>query len=467
MQLLINLLRLDGGTQPRAEIDPFVVEDYAAALNDGVALPPVTVFYDGNDYWLADGFHRVSATKKLNKTEIEADVKQGTQRDAILFSVGANSSHGLRRTNADKRRAVECLLRDTEWTKWSNVEISKRCNVSESLVRTLRPHFVLNEVTDRTYTTKHGTTAIMTTSNIGKSVKDIVYERAPEPIKDKVRDGTLGAGLALRMAEALYKASPAIVETVVKNNVEDVDTINELKRVEKDAPDTFEEIVRSGHIQPSDPAKTVHIADGFKAVQSALRDKSKDHAVINLEARKAQRIENALKPDAKYRIIYADPPWKYGNTMPDYFTEQADHYDLMTVKEIAALPIKDIAEKDAVLFMWVTSPILEESFEVINAWGFKYKASFIWDNMAHVMGHYNSVRHELLLICVRGSCTPDIPKLIPSVVSIPRSDKHSEKPERFREIIDELYPNGKRVELFARTTAKGWEGYGNDLPEAA
>ena len=166
-------------------------------------------------------------------------------------------------------------------------------------------------------------------------------------------------------------------------------------------------------------------------------------------------------PTNKYRVIYADPPWKYGNSMPEYFSEQANHYQLMTIEEICDLKIKDIAEENAVLFLWATSPILEESFEVIKAWGFKYKTSFIWDKIKHNMGHYNSVRHEFLLVCTRGSCTPDIQKLFDSVQSIERAE-HSKKPEIFREIIDTIYSYGKRIELFARNKTEGWEVFGNE-----
>ena len=79
------------------------------------------------------------------------------------------------------------------------------------------------------------------------------------------------------------------------------------------------------------------------------------------------------------------------------------------------------------------------------------------------MGHYNSVRHEFLLVCTRGSCTPDVPKLFDSVQSIERSNKHSEKPQEFRDIIDTSYLVGKRVELFAREPHEGWEVWGNEM----
>lgn len=179
--------------------------------------------------------------------------------------------------------------------------------------------------------------------------------------------------------------------------------------------------------------------------------------------REQKAIEISKKvslPDAKYRVIYADPPWSYGNTQPDYQTEQRDHYPVMKLSDICALDIKGICEDNSVLFLWVTSPILEESFQVIKAWGFKYKSSFVWDKIKHNMGHYNSVRHEFLLICVRGSCQPDVPKLFDSVQSIERTE-HGKKPSEFYEIIETIYPNGKKIELFARGKREGWDGYGH------
>lgn len=183
------------------------------------------------------------------------------------------------------------------------------------------------------------------------------------------------------------------------------------------------------------------------------------------KARQGTTQGNAFTPietSQKYRVIYADPPWSYGNTMPNYMGVQEDHYITMTLDEICAIPVKDICEDNAVLFLWVTSPILEESFRVVNAWGFKYKSSFVWDKEKHVMGHYNSVRHELLLVCVRGSCQPDVHKLFDSVISEPRTE-HSTKPEIFRTIIDTIYPNGKRIEMFARRKYDGWDVYGNEV----
>lgn len=166
-------IRVNGGTQSRATLDRAVVSDYAEAVRDGATFPPIVVFFDGSSYWLADGFHRYEAYSAAQVYAVPADVRQGTQRDAILFSVGANASHGLRRTNDDKRRAVLTLLNDPEWSKWSDREIARACGVGNRFVGDLRKaHCVQDTVSkERAYTTKHGSTAMMQTANIGASSK--------------------------------------------------------------------------------------------------------------------------------------------------------------------------------------------------------------------------------------------------------------------------------------------------------
>jgi N6-adenosine-specific RNA methylase IME4 len=177
--------------------------------------------------------------------------------------------------------------------------------------------------------------------------------------------------------------------------------------------------------------------------------------------RKEAVTEAAKLPSDKFRVIYADPPWKYNDKlMLDAYGSTEYHYPTMTLAELCALPIADLAEDNAVLFLWVTSPLLIEAAPpVIKAWGFTYKASFMWDKVKHNVGNYNSVRHEFLLVATRGSCTPDVPKLYDSVVSIERTE-HSRKPPEFRQMIEALYPYGKRLELFARETVKGWTAWG-------
>lgn len=167
-QVALELIRTDGGTQPRASMDMVVIAEYAESMKTGASFPPVVVFFDGSDYWLADGFHRVAAAKQIKAQSISADVRQGTRRDAVLFSVGANASHGLRRTNDDKKRAVETLLNDEEWREWPDWKIAKQCGVSREYVVRLKPSCDRSQDSGTRTVARNGTTYTMSTANIGK-----------------------------------------------------------------------------------------------------------------------------------------------------------------------------------------------------------------------------------------------------------------------------------------------------------
>lgn len=134
----LDKITIDGGTQARAALNEDVVAEYAEAIIGGANMPPVVVFQDGKKFWLADGFHRYHAHRKARAAAVDAEVRTGTRRDAILHSVGANAAHGLRRTNADKRCAVQTLLSDKEWGTWSDRHIADACGVSHPFVAALR-----------------------------------------------------------------------------------------------------------------------------------------------------------------------------------------------------------------------------------------------------------------------------------------------------------------------------------------
>jgi FtsZ-binding cell division protein ZapB/uncharacterized ParB-like nuclease family protein len=136
--LNISAIRIDGGTQSRSRILQDMVDDYAASMADGAEFPPVVVFFDGKEYWLADGFHRYHATRKNKRASILANIRNGTVRDAILYSFGANGMHGMQMTNEDKRRIVLEMLDDFEWGQWSDREIARACHVSHPFVSKLR-----------------------------------------------------------------------------------------------------------------------------------------------------------------------------------------------------------------------------------------------------------------------------------------------------------------------------------------
>ena len=186
---------------------------------------------------------------------------------------------------------------------------------------------------------------------------------------------------------------------------------------------------------------------------------------VYTQIQRAERLEQNQAtewPKGKYRVIYADPPWKYDDERSG-MGGAIDQYDLMDLESIKALPVKDLAENDAVLFMWATAPLMREAWEVLDAWGFKYKSQLIWNKCKGPVGNYISVRHEHLILATKGSCTPDTKDRPNSVQTIERTGRHSEKPEEFRKIIEQLYTYGNKVELFARTAPEGWVSYGNEI----
>jgi hypothetical protein len=132
--LKIDQIRRDGATQPRAAIDFETVFDYMDAMVDGAEFPPVTVFYDGTDYWLADGFHRVKAREQGGFDEIACEVHQGTQQDAQWYSFAANKTNGLRRTNDDKQRAVKAALIHPQGVGLSDRQIGSHVGVDHKTV---------------------------------------------------------------------------------------------------------------------------------------------------------------------------------------------------------------------------------------------------------------------------------------------------------------------------------------------
>jgi hypothetical protein len=140
--LPIARISTNGGTQARAGLNTETVAEYARAMQDGATFPLIIVYHDGMDHWLADGFHRAAAAAEIGLSTIRAEVRSGDKRAAILYAVGANDTHGLRRTSADKRRAITALLEDEEWRQWSDSAIAKQVKVDHKTVASVRAEMV-------------------------------------------------------------------------------------------------------------------------------------------------------------------------------------------------------------------------------------------------------------------------------------------------------------------------------------
>jgi len=231
--------------------------------------------------------------------------------------------------------------------------------------------------------------------------------------------------------------------------------------------------VRREGLEMGHYAQVVGLTEGEQDTwleQAASENMTVRDLQLNVRASKRRRvIDGKAKLEGQYRVIYADPPWSYGSSIGTAGTAArgaSDKYPTMDIFEIGNLPVEAHAEADAVLFMWVTSPLLLQSpgpIDVGRAWGFEYKSSIVWDKVLGNFGNYVRVHHEILTIWTRGRCLPDAPTPQPdSVQTIRRSDEHSAKPEEFRKLITKLYTHGPYLELFARSRAPGWTSFGND-----
>ena len=175
-------------------------------------------------------------------------------------------------------------------------------------------------------------------------------------------------------------------------------------------------------------------------------------------------------PDKKYNVIYADPPWYFkARSSKGDGRNPNQHYDCMDLEDIKNLPVKDIADKDCILFVWVIDPMLPQAFEVITAWGFIYKTvAFTWAKtnsksmgMFTGLGYWTRGNPEMCLLATKGK-PKRVSKAVKQLVVSERRE-HSRKPDRIRHDIVELCGDVPRIELFARQKAQGWDSYGNEI----
>jgi hypothetical protein len=185
-QIKITAIRIDGGTQARLKLNQDVVKEYSEHMKDGDKFPPIMVFHDGSEYWLADGFHRYFASKSNGALEIECDVRDGTLDDAILYAFSANGRRGLSMSAEDNRNIIIRMLKHPVWSKWSNAEIAKHVGVSKMTVGRVKASLEKDNPapTKKIYKDKHGNESTIETKNIGKTKEKKVTKEEPATESD-------------------------------------------------------------------------------------------------------------------------------------------------------------------------------------------------------------------------------------------------------------------------------------------
>jgi N6-adenosine-specific RNA methylase IME4 len=176
----------------------------------------------------------------------------------------------------------------------------------------------------------------------------------------------------------------------------------------------------------------------------------------------------------QFDVILADPPWRYSspaalNIKNDTWRASAiieNHYDTMDIEEIKNIIIP--ASKNSMLFLWATSPLLPDALEVMGAWGYKYKTSAVWhklpgNGIGAGLGFYFIIDHEFLLLGVRGNYGKPLPENRAKSVIESKKRTHSQKPDAVYQIIEQMFPDASKIELFARARREGWAAWGNQL----
>ena len=211
------------------------------------------------------------------------------------------------------------------------------------------------------------------------------------------------------------------------------------------------------------------------------------YQIYNAKAKQKTRTNTLERfypplPDEKFSILYADPPWDYNGKLQydktatleknsdwkkDVFVSAATfQYPTVKTSALKTLPVEAIAEDDSLLFMWTTSPHLQQAIDLGTAWGFGYKTvAFVWNKMVHNPGQYTLSYCELCLLFKRGRIPrPRGARNVKQLLNIPRK-AHSEKPLEVSENIEKMFPTQKKIELFARAQRKGWHSWGLEAIE--
>ena len=254
------------------------------------------------------------------------------------------------------------------------------------------------------------------------------------------------------------------------------DSVQRARKVRTEAVPEVVAAVESGKVSvsvaadlaeaPPDKQREVIAKDDKKAILAASKEIRKEMAEERRTKRTQQIVETMQnnKPldgsIGTFAVIYADPPWTYDSSESDNRVIE-NHYPTMTLDDICTLDVKSVAHDDAVLFLWTTSPKLKEAFQVLEAWGFEYRTCAVWDKEKIGMGYYFRQQHEILLVATCGTVpTPAAEHRPSSVIRSPR-EEHSRKPESVYSIIEKMYPQLPKIELFARNARPGWSRWGN------
>lgn len=255
-------------------------------------------------------------------------------------------------------------------------------------------------------------------------------------------------------------------------------TVRSAVKVRDEAEPELVDAVEQGHLAVSAAAQAAGLPPEQQreiAVQARAGKKNVVRTTIKKGRREKREKDLGAKqralPEKKYGVIYADPEWRFEPYSRETGMDRAadNHYPTTTTTDIILRPVKKIAAKECVLFLWATAPMLPQALRVMSEWGFEYKTHLIWhktrNGEGRGSGYWFTGEHELLLVGTHGEIPAPATAVGPSIIDAPWAGRHSEKPECFAEMIEALYPNLPKIELNARRARPGWDAWGLEAPE--
>lgn len=469
---------------PLADLYPHMPEDEFLALKADILsqglLDPITL----HENKIIDGRHRYRACQEL---DIAPRFEEYKGESPIRFVVGKN---GHRRHLNSSQKAIVALALEKELAKLAKLRQGARNDITQKFAES-----------EKSEAREQAAKATGTNRQYVSDAKRLEQD-APE-LLEQVRQGALNIPDAVELAKEAPETRDAILQNAKDKDVPLKEAAS-IHKLLKHAPQQFIDFCLRMQLKESwridlmrewydnnhsDTSKFSHVEfagilqipngqdyDIRTASIRELKQAEKEWAklVRKLEMDAAQMEKRAAilhTPETVFSVVYADPAWQYSNSGLNGSAEK--HYSTMPTPQICTL-LKDNhikVQDNAVLFLWTTNSHIPDALEVIKAWGFEYKANFVWVKDVAAYGKlafYNRGQHELLFLATRGKFTPfhDLEELPTSIIQA-RKGAHSAKPDEVRDLIESLYPEQRYIELFARQhpPRKGWTFWGNEEKE--
>ncbi len=410
----------------RRPVDPAKVTLIARSIGDIGLRTPITIrivdrIVDPVEgeihgaYALVAGHHRLQAARHLGWERIDCIVMGGDAVDAELWEIAENLH----------RADLTALERDEQVARWIELTEKKAVQFSQ-------------------------------TAKIESKRDDGKGHRAEGGVSAAARDLGVDKDDAYRAVKVVALSPEA-----------------KAAARERGLDDNRSALLEAARVPAAEQAKAIlEIADrkALAIVGKAIRKEQQDGKKRAREAKeRGLAARQRLLPDKRYGVIYADPEWRFEPYSRESGMDRAadNHYPTSETSDIVLRPVGDIADKDCVLFLWATAPMLPAALRVMAGWGFAYKSQLIWNKDRTGTGYWFRNKHELLLVGTRGDVpAPAMGDQWPSVVDAP-VDVHSAKPEVFAKMIEEYFPNLPKIELNARRARPGWDVWGLEAPEGS